>query len=103
MPKTVDKPRPVPLPTGLVVKNGSKIRLRILRIHAESGIGERQDRRSPRRVVRDPSGVGARWMVSRDVVMDNASAVGHGIARVDRQIHRNLFHHAGIGIDGRDA
>ena len=29
MPKTVASPRPVPLPTSLVVKNGSKIRGRI--------------------------------------------------------------------------
>ena len=29
MPYTVDRPRPVPFPTGLVVKNGSKIRLMV--------------------------------------------------------------------------
>ena len=29
MPELIDRPRPVPLPTGLVVKNGSKIRSRI--------------------------------------------------------------------------
>ncbi len=48
MPYTVARPRPVPFPTSLVVKNGSKMRRRVLRRNAAAGI----DRRSGRRIGR---------------------------------------------------
>ena len=42
MPKTVASPRPVPLPTSLVVKNGSKMRADFLRRDAAAGVGDAQ-------------------------------------------------------------
>ena len=35
VPYTIDSPRPVPLPTGLVVKNGSKACSRTCSVHAQ--------------------------------------------------------------------
>ena len=45
---TVERPRPVPLPTCLVVKNGSKMRACVVRVHADAGVGHREHARSGR-------------------------------------------------------
>ena len=72
-----------------------------LRIHSSAGVGERQTDKVAiallgvhrgRRAVNGFEGCGN----------GKTSAVGHGIARVNRQVHRNLVQHAPIRIDGRD-
>ncbi len=39
-PNTMERPRPVPLPCSLVVKNGSKIRVRTSGRHADAGVAD---------------------------------------------------------------
>src|SRR6516162_1445338 len=77
MPKTVARPRPVPFPSSLVVKNGSKMRARL-----SGGM---------------PVPVSA-WLNQTDA-NSKPSAPRHGVAGVDGQVHQDLFHHARIRLD----
>ncbi len=103
IPKTVDKPRPVPLPTGLVVKNGSKMRPRFLVSIPSTGIGERQTDEIPSRWIGSTESRGA-VDGFEEVVMVMHPPLGMASVRPDGQVHCDLLHHAGIGMmAGRDA
>ncbi len=98
MPWTVARPSPVPLPSALVVKNGSKRCCMHVGRHAGAGVGHgehdvgsRRSRRVHRRVV----------LVEIDIgrLDRQGAAARHGILRVDRQVEHDLFHLAAIGLD----
>ena len=77
-PWTIDRPRPVPLPTPLVEKNGSTARRQRLRIHARAGVAARDPHiiaGLERPLPSEPTGIGAsmrsvppRGMASRALI-----------------------------------
>ena len=89
----------MPTPVGLVVKNGSKARSITSLRHARAGIGHRQHDILPVRelaamlagVTLVEIGVGG---LDRE-----PAALGHGVARVDREIDDGVFEL--VGIDRR--
>src|SRR5260370_41705539 len=102
MPWTVARPRPVPLPSSLVVKNGSNRRLNLVR-HAGAGIGYREHHVLPRLHGKVLAGV---ILVEIDVrgFDRQRAAVGHGIAGVHGEIEDDLldlsairFHYRQLG------
>ena len=88
----------MPLPTSLVVKNGSKIRGDRVARNAAAGVGNRQrDEIALQPVVR---GVAAQPdRPHRD--LDHA-AIRHGIARIDREIEHGEFELALVDAHRRD-
>ncbi len=109
MPYTVASPRPVPRPGGFVVKNGSKARASVARVHSGAGIAHRQShvvaggesapttpasrrRRAP---------LGRRGGVRRLDRERSAVRRLHRVARVEREIHQHLPQLPGVGVDGR--
>ena len=91
IPCVTAKPNPVPCPTSLEVKNGSKILRMILRRDADAGIAED----NLHRIAADARG-------GRGVTRQLASAnhelttVGHRFTGIYQQIHKHLLHLAGI-------
>ena len=92
----VASPRPVPLPSSLVVKNGSNTGPRRLvhpapvSVTAEHGVLA-----GPQR----PSRRGASCPTGRSASRRSAPAVGHGVAGVEDQVHEHLLDLAGVGVD----
>ena len=89
MPTTVERPRPVPFPTSLVVKNGSKIFSRRRR-GCRCQYRRRGGRRSgPGRRARagDAAGGVTLTILHRDA---QGAAVGHGVPRIHAEIHQDL-------------
>jgi len=84
------KPRPVPLPTGLVVKNGSKMRSTDLGRHSASRVGHLDDGVGPA----GRSGM-ERWVIGVELrpARRNRSLPPFGMAspRVDRDVHERRF------------
>ena len=97
MPYTVESPSPVPFPTSLVVKNGSKILVIFSFGYADAAVLDRQHdiianwqyfaAHRPHIGLRDRL-----W--SRYV---QHTAAGHGVARIDAQIDDHLFQLPRIG------
>ena len=83
VPYTIDSPRPVPLPTSLVVKNGSKMRACVSRVMPCAGVGDAQDDVP----ARPASAVRARERLvdrlRRGGRARQPAAVRHRVARVD--------------------
>ena len=86
--RTIAMPRPVPLPSPLVVKNGSNIRAFVCRVHAAAGVADRQH---------DPAAVrGGVSIVQR-------AALGHGVAGVGDEVEQHLLQLAAVGQHRRQA
>src|SRR5687768_15863295 len=82
---TSARPRPVPLPASFVVKNGSKMRAR-------------SSRGTPGPVsLTDSAACPSITGGDRD-----HAAVGHGVARVDHQVERDLLELGPVGPDPTD-
>ena len=90
------RPSPVPFPTSLVVKNGSKTRGRMCGRYAEAGVGDRQKHVLARRHIAELG----------DIVLaeprvggldGDVAAVGHGVAGVDDEIDDRVVDMARIG------
>ena len=88
MPWQMDSPSPVPSPTGLVVKNGSKTR--------ESTSGAMP---MPVSVTSTTTWLGSRaQVVTDDVVLLGALALGDGLRRVDQQVEEHLAQPGLVGL-----
>ena len=87
-----ERPRPVPTPTGLVVKNGSKMRGRTLGIDARPVVPHLHDD-APARV---DGGADA------DVAGTGTAVVGEGLRGVDEQVQENLCEARLAGHDPRN-
>ena len=102
MPKTVERPRPVPLPCSLVVKNGSKICACVCLVHPDAGIGDGEHHVGARR---DPEVLCARRLVEFDVggLDCELAALRHRVPRVHDQVHDDLLDLARIGLHVAEA
>ena len=90
----------MPLPTSLVVKNGSKMRGRISGAMPQPVSVTRQADEAPGRGLGIAVGAAGVHVHGRGVD-DQPAAVGHGVAGVDGQVHQHLLDHAGVGVDQR--
>ena len=92
------RPRPVPLPTSLVVKNGSNTRSTDRRRDADAGVAHRDHDVVARRHLGVHAGIG---LVEIGVLgFDREpAAVRHRVARVDRQVEDRGLEL--VGIDQR--
>ena len=92
------EPQPRPLPLGLGREEWLEDPEPGLVIHADAGVGQRQDQAGARQDTSDPS---HRVLVEDSVQGrdDEPSAVRHGVARVHSQVHQHLLDLAGIHFD----
>ena len=88
----------MPLPTSLVVKNGSKTRVEHVGRHAGAGVGDREQH------VVAGRGIG----IARDIVLvergvarldQQPAAVRHGVARVDAEIDQRRLELGAVDVD----
>ena len=88
----------MPSPLGLVVKNGSNARAAVGAIHPDAGVADAQPDVAARVHVRPGARVGG---VDVDVlgVERQRAAVGHRVARVDREVEQHLLELAVVGHD----
>ena len=98
MPYTVDRPRPVPWPNALVVKNGSKMRSAVAGVHALAGVGHLEH---------DVAAGATSWArcccgLDRRLARADGqrAAARHRVARVDDQVQQHLLHLRAVGANG---
>ena len=84
-----------PCPTPLVVKNGSVARASVAVVHALAGVGDRQADVAARRQAGGIAFGRDAFLARRD---DDAAAVGHGVARVDREVEQRHLELVGVGL-----
>ena len=88
----------MPSPTSLVVKNGSKMRARVVGVHARARVAD---------LDRDPAACralstygGGAWSTSARAIVDRAAA-GHRLDRVDDEVREHLLELAVVGLDAQ--
>ena len=70
-------------------------------VHAVPGVGDVEADEVSLACLRLAAGVGGIELLEFGADGE-AAAARHGVARVDGKVHEDLFHHAGISVDGRE-
>ena len=83
----------------LVVKKGSKMRSRIVGLHAMAGILDRQPYiRSRLEVWRDGGSV-KRYLDGFETYLDHTTGLAHGMGRIGTEVNQHLLHLGGVCQD----
>ncbi len=101
MPYAVERPRPVPLPTSFVVKNGSKTRRRVSRVHPDARVGDLEHDVRSRHELGGTDGRPPFVHPRVGRADGEVAAVRHRVSRVDHEIHEHPLDLSAIAHDGR--
>ena len=96
MPYTVERPRPVPCPGPLVVKNGSKIRSCTSRRHAGARVADRERHVAAGLAARASRAASAPAHLGVGRGDGQDAAARHRVAGVDGEVHQHLLELAGV-------